>query len=197
MIPEISTIDICDCLVYDPDSVEEYVGSLKERIADLEAQLASQRAATLEGKFMIARSDGFNLGALNTTPRRISATWTPQTDVPLLNYAEARQIVKFLEKHKCFEEYGPNGKLTYRLVKVIPKKDEDCIYNLRRPDGQYARRYDYLTGTISTWTNDVDLAAPFSYYNALETVDNFNAKLTDEAQRKMLELTAVKYEQHL
>lgn len=197
MIPEISTIDICDCLVYDPDSVEEYVGSLKERIADLEAQLASQRAATLEGKFIIARSDGFNLGALNTTARSISANWTPEKDVPLLNYAEAKKVVKFLESHMELTEYGPYGKLTYSIVKVMPKKDEDCIYNLRRPDGQYARRYDYHTGTISQWTDDVDLAAPFCYCGALEAVDNFNAKLTDEAQRKMLELTAVKYEQHL
>ena len=37
MLPEIGTIEIADCLVYDPDSVEEYVAKLKATIADLQA----------------------------------------------------------------------------------------------------------------------------------------------------------------
>ena len=33
MIPEIDTLEIDDCLVYDTSSVEEYVGKLRDKIA--------------------------------------------------------------------------------------------------------------------------------------------------------------------
>lgn len=56
MLPEIGTIEIADCLVYDPDSVEDYVAKLQATIADLRAKLG-ERDCQLNQKLNRSKHD--------------------------------------------------------------------------------------------------------------------------------------------
>ena len=114
MLPEIGTIEIADCLVYDPDSVEEYVAKLKATIADLQAKLDER-----DSRYVILRSDGFYLMSLRPTGwgRGNSQTWTRKIEdaAPCL-YEEAQSVLAFLDETRM-----PLDGSTFQAVKVLPK----------------------------------------------------------------------------
>ena len=114
MLPEIGTIEIADCLVYDPDSVEDYVAKLKATIADLQAKLDER-----DSHYVILRSDGFYLMSLRPTGwgRGNSQTWTQKIEdaAPCL-YEEAQSVLAFLDEIRM-----PLDNHTFQAVKVLPK----------------------------------------------------------------------------
>ena len=124
MIPEIDTIEIGDCLVYDTDSVNDYVGKLKSTIADLKRQVATLKHKRPSGKFIISRSDGFYLGSFNSDNHSISYNWTarPKTDLHPVDYATAERIVATLFSFQETDEYGRHH--AYTIERVETPKDK-------------------------------------------------------------------------
>lgn len=108
-IPGIDTVEIGDCLVYDTDSVNDYVAHLKSKIANLEQQVAALKPPTPpSGTFIISRSDGFYLCSFLADNHRISYNWSPgpKETLPVTDYAHAERIVAFLVMSHDTDEYG-------------------------------------------------------------------------------------------
>ena len=114
MIPEIDTVEIGDCLVYDTYSVEEYVGKLQGKIAELQAQLEER-----DCRYVISRSDGFYLRSLQPCRygRGNSQEWSKVKDnAACLSYEKATEVISFLERNRM-----PSDTATFQAVKVLPK----------------------------------------------------------------------------
>lgn len=114
MIPEIDTVEIGDCLVYDTYSVEEYVGKLQNKIAELQAQLEAR-----DCRYVISHSDGFYLRSLQVCHdgRGNSQEWSRvKDDAACLSYEKAKEVISFLERNRM-----PSDTTTFKAVKVLPK----------------------------------------------------------------------------
>lgn len=117
MIPEIDTVEIGDCLVYDTYSVEEYVGKLQDKIAKLQAQLEER-----DYRYVISRSDGFYLLYLRSLQvcsdgRGNAQEWSRvKDDAACLSYEKAKEVISFLERSRM-----PSDIATFQAVKVLPK----------------------------------------------------------------------------
>lgn len=125
-IPEIDTVEVGDCLVYDTDSVNAYVNSLKIKIANLERQVAILKPSPPSGKFIISRSNGFYLCSFKSGDNRISYSWSPDKHgVPIVDYATAERLVAALVKLHDTDEYGRPH--TYSIERVETPKDERTL----------------------------------------------------------------------
>lgn len=114
MIPEIDTVEIGDCLVYDTYSVEEYVAKLQDKIAKLQAQLEER-----DCRYVISRSDGFYLRSLQ--PRRYGRGNSQERskvkdNAACLSYEKATEVISFLERNRM-----PSDTAMFQAAKVLPK----------------------------------------------------------------------------